>query len=70
MVSHRVDTVAAAEVLGLRPGTLEVWRSYGRGPRFRKIGRKVFYEVDDLETFANLRVIETTDSQGYRKNGI
>ena len=70
MVSHRIDTIAAAEVLGLRPGTLEVWRSYGRGPRFKKIGRKVFYEIDDLETFANSRVVETTDSQSYRKSRI
>jgi hypothetical protein len=63
MESQRVDTIEAASRLGLKPGTLEVWRSLGRGPRFLKIGRKVFYKIEDLELFANAHVVETIDSR-------
>jgi hypothetical protein len=70
MEKQRVDTIEAATRLGLKPGTLEVWRSLGRGPRFLKIGRKVFYKIEDLELFANAHVVETVDSmelQGRQK---
>jgi hypothetical protein len=32
-----------AEILGVRPQTLATWRSKGRGPMFRKSGRRVEY---------------------------
>jgi len=38
----------AAEILGLRPGTLEIWRLQGKGPIFRKIGRLVRYVEADV----------------------
>lgn len=43
-------------------GTLEVWRSRGVGPRYRKVGRKVFYDPKDLMAFAQGQVVETTDT--------
>lgn len=67
MIRERVETAQAAEILGLKSGTLEVWRSKGRGPRFRKIGRKVFYNTNDLEEFANMNIVETVDSFSMRK---
>ena len=44
------------------PGTLEVWRCLGRGPRFRRVNRRVFYLQSDLEAFAKGQVVETVDS--------
>lgn len=38
-----LTTPQAAELLGLRPNTLELWRVAGKGPAFRKIGRAVRY---------------------------
>ena len=67
MQNQRVDTPNAAKILGLRPGTLEVWRSIGKGPRYKKIGRRVFYAVGDLETFANAHTVETIDSIEIKK---
>jgi hypothetical protein len=32
-----------AEILGVLPETLATWRSQGRGPRYRKSGRRVEY---------------------------
>jgi hypothetical protein len=44
-------------------GTLEVLRTEGRGPRYRKVTRKVFYHVKDLDKFSEGQVIETADSR-------
>lgn len=52
----------AAAYLGLSPGTLEVWRSLGKGPRFRKHGRRVLYEIKDLDDYSASRIVETRDT--------
>ena len=41
----------AAELLGLSRKTLARWRWKGKGPAFRKIGRRVRYARQDLEEF-------------------
>lgn len=46
-----LDTKEAAAFLRLKPGTLEVYRSTGAGPAFRKIGRRVVYERAELEAW-------------------
>jgi len=38
----------AASFLGSKPSTLRAWRVKGKGPRFYKIGGKVFYKDGDL----------------------
>lgn len=61
--SSRLNTIDAAAYLGgLSPGTLEVWRSLGKGPRYLKIGRRVLYETRDLDAFAASRIVETRDT--------
>lgn len=37
-----------AGALGVKEGTLSVWRSTGEGPKFIKLGKQVFYRLDDL----------------------
>jgi Helix-turn-helix domain len=37
----------AAE-LHVKTGTLDTWRSQGRGPKFFKVGRNIFYRRADL----------------------
>jgi hypothetical protein len=41
-----------------------VWRCYGRGPAYRKIGRRVFYRPEDLDKYLDGERIETIDSKG------
>jgi hypothetical protein len=38
-----------AVMLGYNPRTLQRWRTEGKGPPSTKIGRKVFYELNDLQ---------------------
>ena len=40
--------------------TLEAWRCRGRGPRYFKVGRSVFYAPTDLDQFAAGTPVETT----------
>lgn len=44
------------------PGTLEVWRCLGKGPKFKRVARKIFYTRSDLLNFAKGQVVETIDS--------
>lgn len=39
----------AASYLGLSPGTLENWRSSGKGPRWRVMSNLVRYSIKDLD---------------------
>lgn len=51
-----VDEREAAEILGLSPGTLTVWRSTGRyGLPFVKVGRNVRYRKSDLDAWLENR---------------
>ena len=45
------DNDQAAEFLGLKPSTLEIWRCRGEGPHFIRVGRKIMYSVEDLRQY-------------------
>lgn len=43
-----ISTAQAAEILGVRPRTMEHWRRQGKGPQFRRIGRLVKYDAREI----------------------
>lgn len=48
----RLSNQEAASYLGVKPETLDVWRSVGRySIPFVKVGRRVFYRKSDLDGF-------------------
>ncbi|MDW9418485.1 helix-turn-helix domain-containing protein [Sinorhizobium meliloti] len=58
-------TKEAAEFLSLSARTLEKHRTYGTGPAYRKLGGRVVYAVNDLETWAARgAVTSTSDPRG------
>ncbi len=59
---QKLNTDEAAAYLGIRPNTLEVWRCKHKGPRYAKIGSRVLYDPDDLETFFTSRAVDTRDT--------
>jgi predicted DNA-binding transcriptional regulator AlpA len=60
-------TPEAGRHLGLSGRTLEKHRTYGTGPRYRKIGGRVVYALSDLEAWAEQGAqISTTDPDGGR----
>jgi hypothetical protein len=55
-------TPAAGRRLKLSPRTLEKHRTFGTGPRYRKIGGRVVYKVSDLDEWADRGAqVSTTD---------
>ena len=67
MEKANLDPDAAANYLeslglGFSKGTLAVWRSKGKGPRYRKVACRIFYRRSDLDEFAEGYVIKTNDT--------
>ena len=53
---RRLTTRQAAEYLGIRPGTLEIWRAKGRHRiTYTRIGRLVRYERAELDRWLKSR---------------
>ena len=53
-----------ADLLGLKRKTLARWRWQGKGPAFRKIGRKVRYAHHDLEEYLSQASRRSTTDPG------
>ena len=61
-ISDLVSPDPTARILGVKPGTLAVWRSVGRYDLpFVKVGRKVMYRPADIEAFIERRLRNQTD---------
>jgi hypothetical protein len=58
--SSYLRTSPAADYLGLSPRTLEKHRTFGTGPRYRKIGGRVIYQVADLRSWADMGLRQST----------
>ena len=58
------EAAAYLEHLGtpFATGTLEVWRSQGKGPMYIKVKDRVFYPRKGLDAFSMGEVIHTVDS--------
>ncbi|KPZ69943.1 Helix-turn-helix domain protein [Shewanella sp. P1-14-1] len=55
-LKDRLSNKEAAEYLGIKSETLDIWRSVNRHPiPFAKIGRRVFYRKSDLDAFIDSR---------------
>lgn len=57
-------TAEAGRFLGLSGRTLEKHRVYGTGPRYRKIGGRVVYALDDLKAWADRGLRTSTSDPG------
>jgi predicted DNA-binding transcriptional regulator AlpA len=57
-------TPEAARFLGLSGRTLEKHRTYGTGPKYRKIGGRVVYALDDLKDWADRGAKISTSDPG------
>ena len=45
-------------MLSMSHRTLENWRGLGKGPRYRKVGGKILYDMRDVEDFINTEVVD------------
>jgi excisionase family DNA binding protein len=49
--SRSLTELDVAQRLGVSPATLRAWRKKNEGPAFRRFGRSIRYQSDDLEAF-------------------
>lgn len=59
-----LTTVEAANYLRLGAQTLNQMRRENTGPNYIKLGRKVFYRTDDLDTYIASMIVVTNNNQG------
>lgn len=59
----RLTVPEAAKHLGVGVSTLDKMRMQGRGPRYLKLGSRIFYRQSDLDAYLEAAVVETTDSR-------
>jgi len=56
--NERLSEKEAGIRIGIAPATLRNWRHWGKGPRYVKYGRKIFYRAKDLDDFVVSSVID------------
>ena len=59
-----LTTEEAAEYLHLSPRTLERYRVTGEGPKYLKVGRRVFYRRGDLDRWLDSCIRRSTSDPG------
>ena len=63
--SPRMSVHDAAAYVGISASTLNKLRVFGGGPRYLKLGRRVAYDVRDLDTWlASKRRSSTSENAG------
>ena len=60
MADQFLNQVHLARRWHISPRTLERWRWTGDGPAYVKIGGRVVYSLDDVETYERERRCEST----------
>lgn len=60
-------TPEAARFVGLSIRTLEKHRTYGTGPRYSKLGGRVVYRLEDLQTWVERGAKASTSDPGLGK---
>nr|WP_319493472.1 hypothetical protein [uncultured Desulfobacter sp.] len=62
-----LNTKEAAKIIDSTPGTMEVWRHLGKGPKFCKFGRNVRYYRPHLLEYAMNRCVTSTTQATVNK---
>lgn len=64
----RMDGQNAAAYIGLTVKSLAIMRSLGNGPAFFKLGKKCFYQREDLDAWIqSRRAVSTADYRAKRQ---
>jgi hypothetical protein len=58
---------ATASILGLKVGTLELWRQLGKNLEYIQVGRKIMYSKKDISRFISENVKTITRTQNMKQ---
>lgn len=56
-------------LLGVSEHTLQYWRQHANGPRYAKLGKNIFYRVDDVMAWVEANIREGTNVEVYEDAG-
>lgn len=59
-ITRFLRTPEAGHLLGISGRTLEKHRTYGTGPRYRKLGGRVVYAEEELRAWADSGIRQST----------
>ena len=65
-MEKRVNTNAAAKIIGVKPQTLRAWRCRGHGPKYIRLGGprgRAVYDVDELDRWLIERTFRSTSEE-------
>jgi DNA-binding transcriptional MerR regulator len=51
-----LTTAQLAQLLHLHPTTLVIWRMKGKGPPWRKIGKRVLYDTEQARLWVDAQI--------------
>lgn len=57
MGREKLTELEAARIMRLKPNTLAVWRCKGKGPSYSKVGRRILYDLDELQTYIDTNTV-------------
>ena len=60
----KINTRAAAKIVGVSEATMRGWRSRDQGPPFWRKGRGIFYDADEVKRWAKGRVARVVPERG------
>jgi predicted DNA-binding transcriptional regulator AlpA len=61
---RKLNAPEAAQYLGISASTLSKLRVFGGGPKFHKLGRRVVYDIRDLDVWFEARQRSSTSDTG------
>jgi predicted DNA-binding transcriptional regulator AlpA len=59
-IKEILTTKDLAELLGVKPNTIDIWRLKGYGPKYYKLGHIVRYKRADVEAWFNENISQST----------
>jgi hypothetical protein len=59
MTDQLLSEVEAAPLLRIKIKTLQTWRQLQKGPRFVRVGRRVFYPASEVQRYLASHLVET-----------
>ena len=66
--SEWLTTGQAASFLKVAPGTLQNWRTQGKGPKFVKRGNHVYYPMSELIAYVEQHVNLYSSTTQWKEN--
>jgi len=69
MVVKHLNQVELSRRWSLSPRTLERWRWLNQGPRYIKVGGRVIYRLEDIETYESENMFEASADDPVGRDG-